>query len=221
MFRRCHPNISCGISDRFQPLSPSERQVAHVLLTRPPLFHARRHFTVRLECVRHAASVHPEPGSNSLKKLYIKLYSESAGFRTDFAVLNSLHGLFSLDTVFSELFDVCSILWIYLLIRVSKELSRFCDYLFLVSTSSVSFGSLTALYLIYLLLFNFQGPSLCRSLEFLSCATWILYHILSHLSRGFAKVFWVFFALFCLLAWRDLYIISYSFAFVKRFLKSF
>ena len=27
----------CGISDRFQPLFPSERQVAHVLLTRPPL----------------------------------------------------------------------------------------------------------------------------------------------------------------------------------------
>ena len=27
----------CGISDRFRPLSPSERQVAHVLLTRPPL----------------------------------------------------------------------------------------------------------------------------------------------------------------------------------------
>ena len=43
MFRRCHPNISCGISDRFQPLSPSERQVAHVLLTRPPLSHIRIH----------------------------------------------------------------------------------------------------------------------------------------------------------------------------------
>ena len=27
----------CGISVRFQTLSPSERQVAHVLLTRPPL----------------------------------------------------------------------------------------------------------------------------------------------------------------------------------------
>ena len=27
----------CGISSRFQLLSPSERQVAHVLLTRPPL----------------------------------------------------------------------------------------------------------------------------------------------------------------------------------------
>ena len=29
----------CGISSRFQLLSPSERQVAHVLLTRPPLSH--------------------------------------------------------------------------------------------------------------------------------------------------------------------------------------
>ena len=27
----------CGISSRFQLLSPSERQVAHTLLTRPPL----------------------------------------------------------------------------------------------------------------------------------------------------------------------------------------
>ena len=27
----------CGISDRFQPLSPSMRQVTHALLTRPPL----------------------------------------------------------------------------------------------------------------------------------------------------------------------------------------
>ena len=43
IFKRCHSNISCGISDRFQPLSPSERQVAHVLLTRPPLSHIRIH----------------------------------------------------------------------------------------------------------------------------------------------------------------------------------
>ena len=71
------------------------------------------------------------------------------------------------------------------------------------------------------LVVQFSRTISCRSLEFISCATWILYHILCRLSRGFAKVFWVFFALFCLLAWRDLYIISYSFAFVKRFLKSF
>jgi hypothetical protein len=35
-----------------------------VLLTRPPL---ELKILVRLACVKHTASVHPEPGSNSLK----------------------------------------------------------------------------------------------------------------------------------------------------------
>ena len=35
----CGTVILCGISICFQMLSPSERQVAHVLLTRPPLSH--------------------------------------------------------------------------------------------------------------------------------------------------------------------------------------
>jgi hypothetical protein len=35
-----------------------------VLLTRPPL---ELKTPVRLACVKHTASVHPEPGSNSLK----------------------------------------------------------------------------------------------------------------------------------------------------------
>ena len=34
---RCRSVVSCGISSRFQLLSPSEGQVAHALLTRPPL----------------------------------------------------------------------------------------------------------------------------------------------------------------------------------------
>ena len=59
--------MSCGISTSFPVLSPTVWQVAHALLTRPPLLRTRRCFTVRLECVMHAASVHPEPGSNSLK----------------------------------------------------------------------------------------------------------------------------------------------------------
>ena len=63
----------CGISRSFPLLSRCERQVAHALLTRPPLSHIlalSENFTlirfVRLACVKHAASVHPEPGSNSL-----------------------------------------------------------------------------------------------------------------------------------------------------------
>ena len=63
----------CGISSRFQLLSPTERQVSHALLTRSPLNLSsigRSRFPispVRLACVRHAASVRPEPGSNSQK----------------------------------------------------------------------------------------------------------------------------------------------------------
>ena len=65
----------CGITSRFQLLSPSTRQVTHALLTRPPLSHKELQTEVicpkcfvRLACVKHAASVHPEPGSNSHKK---------------------------------------------------------------------------------------------------------------------------------------------------------
>ena len=68
----------CGISSRFQLLSPCMRQVTHALLTRPPLSHKifiseenQIECFVRLACVKHAASVHPEPGSNShVKKFF-------------------------------------------------------------------------------------------------------------------------------------------------------
>ena len=70
-YLKCSQYALCGISTGFPVLSPSQRQVAHALLTRPPLTfnNSKLSFeSVRLECVMHAASVHPEPGSNSLKK---------------------------------------------------------------------------------------------------------------------------------------------------------
>ena len=56
-----------GISPGFPELSQSLRQVAHVLLTRPPLTFLKQasKTSARLACIRHAASVRPEPGSNS------------------------------------------------------------------------------------------------------------------------------------------------------------
>ena len=77
----CPAVVICGISSRFQLLSPCESQIAHALLTRPPLT-SRRHknislkyfcanyLFVRLACLKHAASVRPEPGSNSTVKLF-------------------------------------------------------------------------------------------------------------------------------------------------------
>ena len=68
----CDTVVLCGISTCFQVLSPCEGQLAHALLTRPPLSifnlppegFCLNNF-VRLACVKHAASVRPEPGSNS------------------------------------------------------------------------------------------------------------------------------------------------------------
>src|SRR5206468_3895196 len=60
--------ISCGISPPFGGLSPSVGQVTHVLLTRAPcadFLYCYRKLRTRLACVKHAASVRSEPGSNS------------------------------------------------------------------------------------------------------------------------------------------------------------
>src|SRR5437588_5694831 len=65
------PTTTCGISTGFPVLSPTSGQVAHVLLTRSPLGQSLpygKENLVRLACVRHAASVNPEPGSNSPSK---------------------------------------------------------------------------------------------------------------------------------------------------------
>ena len=67
----CVSLASWGINHLFGWLSPCTGQVAYALLTRPPLSIMKIYrsfislFLARLACVRHAASVHPEPGSNS------------------------------------------------------------------------------------------------------------------------------------------------------------
>ena len=64
--------VLSGIRPSFPSLSRSAGQITHVLLTRSPLEHPHHKsnagLSVRLACVKHAASVRPEPGSNSPKK---------------------------------------------------------------------------------------------------------------------------------------------------------
>ena len=70
-FGKMSPLITCGINSPFGELSPTFRQIAHVLRTRSPLGQSLpygKENLVRLACVRHAASVNPEPGSNSPSK---------------------------------------------------------------------------------------------------------------------------------------------------------
>ena len=80
-----------------------------MLLTRSPLsfhFHSRKNFHknhVRLACVKHAASVRPEPGSNSLFKVRLlsltflhlnycfSLYSQSSYHYMKFLMFHNNH----------------------------------------------------------------------------------------------------------------------------------
>ena len=128
----CDLGASCGISTNFSVLSPSQRQVAHALLTRPPLTFIRSKLpnqSVRLECVMHAASVYPEPGSNSLKK-----YSHGTWYR-------------------NHLFRAFSLALTYFFLRVFRVL---IDTVYFLRNQRVSalFPRLS--------LFNFQGPNFRR-----------------------------------------------------------
>ena len=80
------------------------RQVTHALLTRPPLscFKSIRKLhqssSVRLACVRHAASVHPEPGSNSHVKVVWFLHQLNWLIRRK----SSICAFYFLKVLFSE-----------------------------------------------------------------------------------------------------------------------
>ncbi len=89
-----------GIRRRFQRLFQREGQIAHVLLTRSPLVYSRRSLTARLACVKHAASVRPEPGSNSPLKTSPATASEdvvagstSCSIPTNYLLTNKLSEL--------------------------------------------------------------------------------------------------------------------------------
>ena len=89
-----HQMLLWGISRRFHRLSPWYGQVAHVLRTLPPV--AAKvllpRAAPRLACVKPAASVHPEPGSNS--SLYISLFSQLEPDTLNSKRINALDYLF-------------------------------------------------------------------------------------------------------------------------------
>ena len=121
----------CGISSHFWLLSPSIRQVTHALLTRPPLetdqicrsFNEK--FPVRLACVKHAASVHPEPGSNSLIKCLIHSRQPTSLVISRHYCFKSFHSKMNCIKKFSRI--VCVSLFSY----QGCSLSVLCDSLFI------------------------------------------------------------------------------------------
>ena len=148
----------------------------------------------------HAASVYPEPGSNSLKKLYIKQVLRTDRFShwlTQSLIPST--AVSSLDTVSLELLIFCSYTLNLPFDSCSKRIVEICDYLYFFSVSNfLSFLWKPHCFVLHLIscCSIFKDHLACRSLWVsLALATYILYHILSRLSRGFAKVFEVFLGL--------------------------
>ncbi len=69
-------NGTMGYYPSFRRAIPHFRVDSYALLTRLPLSPCRSRDLVRLACLRHTASVHPEPGSNSQKNFHRSLVFE-------------------------------------------------------------------------------------------------------------------------------------------------
>ena len=90
------PGTLRGISGGFPPLSPCCGQVAYALRTRAPVVSrvSLLPVTPRLACVKPAASVHPEPGSNSsLYELLLYLLDSSRVTPTGLAGGHKTHAI--------------------------------------------------------------------------------------------------------------------------------
>ena len=68
---RFHPKVVCGISLSFPRLFPTTRQIPkHYSPVRRSSARIATPATARLACVKHAASVQSEPGSNSSLEVF-------------------------------------------------------------------------------------------------------------------------------------------------------
>ena len=134
------------------------RQVTHALLTRPPLSFLKstrrlqsKNF-VRLACVKHAASVHPEPGSNSHVKVLIPVKIRLANFNRYYCcfgfVLNVLLNFKAYQKAF--------VLRIFRVLH-TVQFSRF--FVVVSATAHIfyhKYSCLSTTFLIYFLFFFFQ-----------------------------------------------------------------
>ena len=109
---RCLIMMPWGISRRFHRLSPRNGQVAHALRTLAPVAINRtrrfRHAAPRLACVKPAASVHPEPGSNSslYNNLYFSACPDTYNFTKKLTLLDKLYFLGTCFLYFPSIFSM-------------------------------------------------------------------------------------------------------------------
>ena len=142
------------------------RQVTHALLTRPPLSHKifiseenQIKCFVRLACVKHAASVHPEPGSNSHVKV---------------CHLSMSCPVFKLAYQFPF---ACPLIYCFKVVSFIKK--RSC------AVVTAPWNSLNLSRLFHYLIIKVLFVCCC----FVQATAYLLYHFQTHLSTTFLKKF--------------------------------
>ena len=119
--RSCDLNTLCGISSRFQLLSPSERQVAHTLLTRPPLSQRklRRISVLSASFDLHVLGTPPAfilSQDQTLYKWYLNHFRDSNQF---------IKAIIALKEIFIVISDLRTLLWCLFSISFVLTLSNF------------------------------------------------------------------------------------------------
>ena len=133
VYRPCDPYTLCGISSRFQLLSPSEGQVAHALLTRPPLSHPillSENSILGASFDLHVLGTPPAfilSQDQTLNKWYLNC------FTADKISLSNAYSSYSIRIYFvpHTSFNVCGALFL-VLICISEHkclLKHFCSYI--------------------------------------------------------------------------------------------
>ena len=185
-------------------------------------------FSVRLACVRRAASVHPEPGSNSLKsciyqepKFLIILFHYESLAITDFLVFSDFSCLFPIKNqgisrvvIFYSNVQFSKCLCLKLFIRDSlfiiSQISEFVKYFFRFFCDF--FGNHLSKPLMFYPINSYWFPLLFQT-------TYLLYHSFFILSSTFLNFFKI--SVFALLKRLDYYITVFLIcqAFLKNFFK--
>ena len=186
----CSAKGLCGISSRFQLLSPCTGQVTHALLTRPPLSSSRKKNFVRLACVKHAASVYPEPGSNSHVQFSVQFCANAflsvcVSYLKDFTVFIGCSLYYAKNFTRLTAFAI----WLFkkssglvILFNYQGSLCFVADLQLLQNIMSVSFCQ-------QLFLFTDNIDKVLYFLCHLSATTLILYHSCRQVSTFFLFLF--------------------------------
>ena len=157
------------------------RQVTHALLTRPPLSHKifiseenQIECFVRLACVKHAASVHPEPGSNSLNKCLFQVKINSWLIYPFYCFLRIFRSFVFM--ILKRTFEECVSLFSYQRsFCIAVCLKQLCYYI-------MSFPACQELFSTFLKLFLFLS---CSNFDILSHPTGCCQELFSFLFDSF------------------------------------